>query len=163
MQSACWRSEEVTMTNGNDNPIDASEQLIELRARNAALQETIEELASNLEQANVKRYAAEQRLIKTRGSLTYQLGYQLKTGLGSLSGGVRLPWALFNLYRKASKQRKRAEHKSRGGVRSSKPSPFQAPSPEKIFVPQPRGLSKSRIMTPYVSGFLNRLISRGPP
>jgi len=123
------------MTNGNDNPIDASEQLIELRARNAALQETIEELASNLEQANVKRYAAEQRLIKTRGSLTYQLGYQLKTGLGSLSGGVRLPWALFNLYRKASKQRKRAEHKSRGGVRSSKPSPFQAPSPEKIFVP----------------------------
>ncbi len=86
----------------------------ELLEKTAAQQRKIDELNENLERANTQRHLAEQRLIKTRSSMTYQLGYQIKSNASSLSGLVRLPTALFNLYRKAAKQRKQTAQKRIG-------------------------------------------------
>jgi len=88
--------------------------LASLLEKTTVQQKKIEELNSNLERANTQRHLAEQRLIKTRSSMTYQLGYQIKSNASSLGGLVRLPSALFNLYRKAAKQRKQATQKNIG-------------------------------------------------
>ncbi|SDS87966.1 glycosyltransferase family protein [Pseudomonas oryzae] len=74
-------------------------------------QKKIEELSASLKDANSKRQAAEQRLIKTRASLTYQLGYQLKAGATSVGGFVRLPKALLGLCKKAYRQGKKRRQK----------------------------------------------------
>ncbi|WP_434697297.1 methyltransferase domain-containing protein [Pseudomonas sp. Z1-14] len=78
------------------------EKLLE---QTTAQRQKIEELSDNLHRANAKRHLAEQRLIKTRSSITYQLGYQLKASASSLGGFVRLPGTLFKLYRQAGKTR----------------------------------------------------------
>ncbi|OBY93321.1 hypothetical protein A6723_009190 [Pseudomonas sp. AU11447] len=96
-----------------------------MRNRSIDQQKKIEELAENLQRANAKRHLAEQRLVKTRASLTYQLGYQLKSGATSLGGFVRLPGSLLGLYRKASKQRKVARQTSIG--REEPPKALPAP------------------------------------
>ncbi|WP_256676013.1 FkbM family methyltransferase [Pseudomonas sp. SCB32] len=110
------------------------EQIPQLKAEMDSLLECsskqkrkIEELVEDLQRANAKRYQAEQRLIKTRASLTYQLGYQLKAGATSLDGLVRLPGSLLSLYRQASKQRKALRWKHVGHDTSPKalPAPQQ--------------------------------------
>ncbi|MFO2465183.1 methyltransferase domain-containing protein [Pseudomonas sp. 15FMM2] len=88
--------------------------LEKLLEQTTAQQQKIEELNDNLHRANAKRHLAEQRLIKTRSSLTYQLGYQLKASASSLGGIIRLPGTLFNLYRQASKSRKDTTQKAIG-------------------------------------------------
>lgn len=83
-----------------------------LRSRTGEQQKKIEELTRNLQRAEDKRHQAEQRLIKTRASMTYQLGYQLKSGATSVDGLVRLPRSLFKLYREASRKRKNSSQVS---------------------------------------------------
>nr|WP_225776801.1 glycosyltransferase [Pseudomonas sp. Marseille-Q3773] len=85
--------------------------LNQLLERSAAQQRKIDELNENLERANTQRHLAEQRLVKTRASMTYQLGYQIKNSATSLGGLVKLPVRLLRLYRKASQQRKQNEQK----------------------------------------------------
>ncbi|WP_325948643.1 glycosyltransferase family protein [Pseudomonas putida] len=85
--------------------------LNQLLERSAAQQRKIDELNANLERANTQRHLAEQRLIKTRASMTYQLGYQIKNSASSLGGLVKLPVRLLRLYRKASQQRHQNEQK----------------------------------------------------
>lgn len=99
--------------------------LKKLLEQTAAQQQKIDELNDNLHRANAKRHLAEQRLIKTRSSMTYQLGYQLKASTSSLGGIIRLPGTLFNLYRQASKTRKNAAQKNIGfdGPPKSLPAP----------------------------------------
>ncbi|WP_372028586.1 glycosyltransferase [Pseudomonas kurunegalensis] len=96
----------------------STEQIPQLKAnlnqlleRSAAQQRKIDELNANLERANTQRHLAEQRLVKTRTSMTYQLGYQIKNSASSLSGLVRLPVRLLRLYRKANQQRQQNEQK----------------------------------------------------
>ncbi|AVH37490.1 methyltransferase type 12 [Pseudomonas monteilii] len=96
----------------------STEQIPQLKAnlnqlleRSAAQQRKIDELNANLERANTQRHLAEQRLIKTRTSMTYQLGYQIKNSANSLGGLVRLPVRLLRLYRKANQQRQQNEQK----------------------------------------------------
>ncbi|WP_200627011.1 glycosyltransferase family protein [Pseudomonas sp. LAM2023] len=96
----------------------SSEQIPQLKAnlnqlleRSAAQQRRIDELNANLERANTQRHLAEQRLVKTRASMTYQLGYQIKNSATSLGGLVRLPVRLLRLYRKANQQRQQSEQK----------------------------------------------------
>lgn len=96
----------------------SSEQIPQLKAnlnqlleRSAAQQRKIDELNANLERANTQRHLAEQRLVKTRASMTYQLGYQIKNSATSLSGLVKLPVRLLRLYRKANQQRQQSEQK----------------------------------------------------
>lgn len=81
-----------------------SEQIPHYKSKTAAQIKTIEELQNSLCHAEAKCNLLEQRLIKTRASLTYQLGYQLKSS-ASLSGLVQLPKGLIHLYKQA-KQRK---------------------------------------------------------
>lgn len=83
----------------------------QLLERSADQQRKIDELNANLERANTQRHLAEQRLVKTRSSTTYQLGYQIKNSAKSLGGLVRLPVRLLRLYRKASQQRQKNEQK----------------------------------------------------
>lgn len=85
--------------------------LKQLLDRSSAQQRKIDELNANLERANTQRHLAEQRLVKTRSSMTYQLGYQIKNSASSLGGLVRLPVRLLRLYRKASQQRQQNEQK----------------------------------------------------
>ena len=78
----------------------------ELTALRGALEQQhvrVESLGSQLRAETERRQLAEQRLIKTRASLTYQLGYQIKTGTRSLNGLARLPGSLVGLYRQARK------------------------------------------------------------
>ncbi|WEK29766.1 MAG: glycosyltransferase [Candidatus Pseudomonas phytovorans] len=96
----------------------STEQIPQLKAnlnqlldRSAAQQRKIDELNANLERANTQRHLAEQRLVKTRTSMTYQLGYQIKNSANSLGGLVRLPVRLLRLYRKANLQRQQNEQK----------------------------------------------------
>ncbi|MDM3888156.1 methyltransferase domain-containing protein [Pseudomonas sp. BCRC 81390] len=96
----------------------SSEQIPQLKAnlnqlleRSAAQQRKIDELNANLERANTQRHLAEQRLVKTRASMTYQLGYQIKNSATSLGGLVKLPVRLLRLYRKANQQRQQSEQK----------------------------------------------------
>ncbi|MBH3453568.1 glycosyltransferase [Pseudomonas monteilii] len=96
----------------------STEQIPQLKAnlnqllqRSAAQQRKIDELNANLERANTQRHLAEQRLVKTRTSMTYQLGYQIKNSASSLGGLVRLPVRLLRLYRKANQQRQQNEQK----------------------------------------------------
>lgn len=100
-----------------------------LQARSAEQQKKLQELNDNLKRANAKRQDAEQRLIKTRASLTYQLGYRIKAGATSLSGLVLLPKSLFGLYREASRRRKVARQKalSRNAQIATLPTPASAP------------------------------------
>ncbi|MGK0149725.1 glycosyltransferase family protein [Pseudomonas putida] len=83
----------------------------QLLERSAAQQRKIDELNENLGRANAQRNLAEQRLVKTRASMTYQLGYQIKNSATSLGGLVKLPVRLLRLYRKASQQRQQNEQK----------------------------------------------------
>lgn len=112
----------------------AEEQIPQLKAKVDSLLESsskqkrkIEELAEDLQRANARRHQAEQRLIKTRASLTYQLGYQLKVGATSLDGLVRLPGSLLHLYRQASEQRKAFRQKRIG--HDAYPKALPAPQP----------------------------------
>ncbi|HDS1694497.1 TPA: glycosyltransferase [Pseudomonas putida] len=96
----------------------STEQIPQLKAnlnqlleRSAAQQRKIDELNANLERANTQRHLAEQRLVKTRTSMTYQLGYQIKNSANSLGGLVKLPVRLLRLYRKANQQRQQNEQK----------------------------------------------------
>ncbi|GLO27670.1 glycosyltransferase family protein [Pseudomonas putida] len=96
----------------------STEQIPQLKAnlnqlleRSAAQQRKIDELNANLERANTQRHLAEQRLVKTRTSMTYQLGYQIKNSANSLGGLVKLPVRLLRLYRKANLQRQQSEQK----------------------------------------------------
>lgn len=87
---------------------DLEEQRANSEQLQAALTRALEQIATlddSLNSANAKRHLAEQRLIKTRASLTYQLGYQLKTGTRSLGALLRLPAILFRLYRQARRNR----------------------------------------------------------
>ena len=85
--------------------------LNQLLERSAAQQRKIDELNENLSRANTQRHLAEQRLVKTRASMTYQLGYQIKNSASSLGGLVKLPVRLLRLYQKANKQRQQNEQK----------------------------------------------------
>ncbi|MFT0521161.1 glycosyltransferase [Pseudomonas faucium] len=85
--------------------------LSQLLERSATQQRKIDELNENLQRANSQRHLAEQRLVKTRASLTYQLGYQIKSSANSLGGLVKLPVRLLRLYRKANKQRQQSQQK----------------------------------------------------
>lgn len=83
----------------------ATEQIHQLQT---ALAQALEQVAASHEQlhtANARCHLAEQRLIKTRASMTYRLGYELKVGIRTLGGWVRLPATLFKLYRQARKNR----------------------------------------------------------
>ncbi len=92
-------------------------ELAELRRALEQQQAQIKSLTQELSKESDKRRVAEQRLIQTRASMTYQLGYQLKSAT-SLSGLVRLPGSLARLYLKANKQRQ---------IRSSQPALLTAP------------------------------------
>jgi glycosyltransferase involved in cell wall biosynthesis/spore maturation protein CgeB/SAM-dependent methyltransferase len=85
--------------------------LTQLIERNSNQQRRIDELKINLERANAQRHLAEQRLIKTRASLTYQAGYQLRNSAGSLTDLVKLPVRLLYLVRKAQQLRAKAKQK----------------------------------------------------
>ena len=85
--------------------------LNQLLERSSAQQRKIDELNENLGRANTQRHLAEQRLVKTRSSMTYQLGYQIKNSASSLGGLVKLPVRLLRLYRKANQQRQQNEQK----------------------------------------------------
>ncbi|GLO31944.1 hypothetical protein PPUN12996_40020 [Pseudomonas putida] len=96
----------------------STEQIPQLKAnlnqlleRTAVQQRKIDELNADLERANTQRHLAEQRLVKTRTSMTYQLGYQIKSSATSLGGLVKLPVRLLRLYRKANQQRQQSEQK----------------------------------------------------
>ncbi|RCL29141.1 methyltransferase type 12 [Pseudomonas sp. AFG_SD02_1510_Pfu_092] len=96
----------------------STEQIPQLKAnlnqlleRSAAQQRKIDELNADLQRANTQRHLAEQRLVKTRTSITYQLGYQIKSSATSLGGLVKLPVRLLRLYRKANQQRQQSEQK----------------------------------------------------
>lgn len=96
----------------------STEQIPQLKAnlnqlleRSAAQQRKIDELNADLHRANTQRHLAEQRLVKTRTSITYQLGYQIKSSATSLGGLVKLPVRLLRLYRKANQQRQQSEQK----------------------------------------------------
>lgn len=95
-----------------------SEQIPQMKAnlkqlleRSSVQQRKIDELNANLERANTHRHLAEQRLVKTRTSTTYQLGYQIKNSTKSLGDLVKLPVRLLRLYRKSSQQRQQNEQK----------------------------------------------------
>lgn len=92
-------------------------ELAELRRALEQQRAQIESLTHELNKESDKRRVAEQRLIQTRASMTYQLGYQLKSAT-SLSGLARLPGSLARLYLKANKQRQ---------IRSSQPALLTAP------------------------------------
>lgn len=81
-------------------------EVAELRSAVEQQQSRVEQLATELRREAERRHLAEQRLIKTRASLTYQLGYRIKSGTTSFNGLVRLPGSLIGLYRQASQQRK---------------------------------------------------------
>jgi FkbM family methyltransferase len=83
---------------------DHEAELVALRRALDQQRADLESLTQELNKESDKRRLAEQRLIQTRASMTYQLGYQLKNA-NSLSGLVRLPISLASLYGRAKKQR----------------------------------------------------------
>lgn len=99
---------------------DHEAELANLRRALEQQQVQIASLTQELARESDKRRVAEQRLIQTRASMTYQLGYQLKSAK-SLGGLVRLPASLARLYRQANKQRQ---------SRSLQPAALEAP---KVF------------------------------
>lgn len=99
---------------------DHEAELADLRRALEQQQVQIASLTQELARESDKRRVAEQRLIQTRASMTYQLGYQLKSAK-SLGGLVRLPASLARLYRQANKQRQ---------SRSLQPAALEAP---KVF------------------------------
>lgn len=108
-------------------------ELNTLREQSDAQQRQIEALNDDLRNSEAKRHQAEQRLIKTRSSLTYQLGYQLKSSAGSLGGMVRLPANLLNLYRQAAKTRKNS-HTS-GNIVETPVAALLPPPTEPVSLP----------------------------
>ena len=72
----------------------------------------ISELKKQLRETEKSKRDAEQRLIKTRASLTYQLGYRLKQGFGSLNGLVGLPRTLAGLYFAHKRKIKKIKNKA---------------------------------------------------
>lgn len=85
-----------------------------LRKKDIAHIQRVSELSSQLKAAIAKSQAAEQRLIKTRASLTYQLGYSLRVGFSSIGGFIRLPKALATVLRKALVHRRKQREKHSG-------------------------------------------------
>lgn len=116
----------------------ATEQIQQLQT---ALAQALEQVATSHEQlhtANARRYLSEQRLIKTRASMTYRLGYELKMGSRTLGGWMRLPAALFKLFREACKQR--ALNQAHARV---EPAPLPAVAPTERATPAPQVLENA--------------------
>ncbi|MDR0580389.1 MAG: glycosyltransferase [Campylobacteraceae bacterium] len=63
---------------------------------------------NDLKSANDKYFQAQKDVIQLRASITYQLGYRLLNGLKTAKGIIKLPFALFDIY-KESKRRKLAK------------------------------------------------------
>jgi len=109
-------------------------ELSKLREQTAEQRRRIEALNDELRSSQAKRHHAEQRLIKTRSSITYQLGYQLKSSAGSFGGMIRLPSNLLNLYRQANKGRKNTPVPSIG-VEAPVAALLPAPPAEPVLLP----------------------------
>ncbi|MGL5999766.1 MAG: glycosyltransferase family protein [Pseudomonas proteolytica] len=116
----------------------ATEQIQQLQT---ALAQALEQVAASHEQlhtATLRRNLLEQRLIKTRASMTYRLGYELKEGTRSLSGWVRLPAVLFKLFRQACKHRALIQANA-----CVEPAPLPAVAPTNRATPAPRPLENA--------------------
>ncbi|MBH3424053.1 glycosyltransferase [Pseudomonas gessardii] len=129
MLAVYWRLEEIPRMNAMERS---------LRKQLAQAREQIATLNDHLHSANAKRHLAEQRLIKTRASLTYQLGYQLKTASQSLGALLRLPAVLLRLYRQA--RRRRTLTRQAGGDQTRQSLPAPAPL---VATPAPRPLAEA--------------------
>lgn len=82
-----------------------TEQLHAFKHDLAHSTQQIDALAARLQRADAKCHLLESRLIKTRASTTYQLGYQLRLGAGSIRALLHLPVTLFSLYLQARARR----------------------------------------------------------
>ena len=143
------------------------QRLAEETAMRSTIEQRLEEettARSTIEQRLAKetamRSTIEQRLIKTRASLTYQLGYQVRSAATSVRGLVRLPLALWRICRQALKRRKIACQKikqpKKNRISAKVPiSPVQAPTDSQAV---PRPISEaSRSKRLQVSGIDNTL------
>ncbi len=130
----------------------ATDQARQLQAALTLALEQVATLNDSLHNANTKRHQAEQRLIKTRASMTYQLGYQLKTSTRSLRALLRLPATLFMLCRQARANRRINQHRHVEHARQSLPA--MAPD---IATPAPRPLAEAEyIHSHLLSGMQDR-------
>ena len=86
-----------------------------------AFKAEIANLRKQLTIVTAESSSIEQRLIKTRASLTYQLGYQIKTAVTSVRGFIQLPAALWRIYKQARKRRQ-AARKNNNALDKDKPS-----------------------------------------
>ncbi|WDU63598.1 methyltransferase domain-containing protein [Pseudomonas poae] len=84
----------------------ATEQVHQLKHDLALSTQHTQALDTRLQRADTRCHLLENRLIKTRASTTYQVGYQLRMAAGSLRAFLRLPATLFNLYQQARARRK---------------------------------------------------------
>ncbi len=84
-------------------------------------EEELFELRKQLSKITAERSSLEERLIKTRASFTYQLGYQLKSAATSVRGFVHLPVALWRIFKEARKRRQNTQKKI-NATQKKKPS-----------------------------------------
>ncbi|MFK0312798.1 glycosyltransferase [Pseudomonas sp. NPDC090233] len=117
--------------------------LSQLLERSATQQRKIDELNEHLQRANDQRHLAEQRLVKTRASLTYQLGYQIKSSASSLGGLVKLPVRLLRLYRKANKQRAQGQQRLLASEAQNRILPPPPPLQDEHYLKLPPALASS--------------------
>jgi len=121
-----------------------------LRQEVARLERELSESRRQFAIATAQRSLAEEMLAKTRVSLTYQLGWHLKTAVKSPRGLVRLPAALWSILRQA---RARSSRRRRTGpARVTRPSAgkdgrsaARRPAPTPRVVPSPTTISQDSL------------------
>ena len=99
-------------------------------------QQHTEALTARLQRANARCHLLESRLIKTRASTTYQLGYQLRMAAGSLRQLLHLPASLFKLYQQSRRMRR-----TPGLPTSSTASPSSPDTAPLVVTPPPTPLA----------------------
>jgi glycosyltransferase involved in cell wall biosynthesis/spore maturation protein CgeB/predicted nucleic acid-binding Zn-ribbon protein len=105
---------------------------------------TVAETARQIEQVRQQKKTIEHLLVKTRGMLSFQLGYLLIHGFKSVNGFVNLPSALWALRKEAAQRRKKNVFL---------PSPHKLPSSGQSFIPsQPTVLIETLPQAPQSYG-----------
>lgn len=117
-------------------------QVEQLKLELATHKKTLKEANHQLERVRQQKMQAEQQVVKTRASLSFQLGYILINGFKSFRGFVGIPGALLSWRKEVLKRRKqkaqRLEKLQPAGVPAARPQPAPAPAPVVVrTAPQP--------------------------
>ena len=102
----------ISLNKANEKYRQVTREVIpSLKERLSSEQRRVEVLGNDLKKSNSKRLIAEKRVAEIRSSFTFKLGYQVRGAAGSWKKMIKLPIALWRIYKQAKKRNDKRKEK----------------------------------------------------